>query len=329
MTSDAARMEELSLHLLRATQHAACAAQDWVGRGDGKAADGAAVAALRAALCEAPGQGTVVIGEGVKDKAPMLYNGEAIGTGHGAGFDFAVDPLENTKACARGSEGAISVAAAAPAGTLFASPGWYMDKVVVGPEAAGLVDVHAPVAETLATVAKVTGKSVEDLYVVVLDKPRHEDLIAELRAAGARVMLIADGDVLGSLEVLRPGGAADLLLGVGGAPEGVITACVARLMGGDMQASLTPRSDEERELLAEAGQTPGTRLTLEDLASSDQGCFVATGITRSGLLDCPTAASGGRWRTQSLVATHLQPELTVDGLVDNPPNPSPEGSTRA
>lgn len=322
-------MQDLSLHLLRATQSAACSAVRWVGRGEPKNADGAAVEALRSELLHAPGDGTVVIGEGAKDKAPMLYNGEAVGTGQGAGFDVAVDPLENTKACARAVDGAISVAAVAPAGTLLASPGWYMDKLVVGPAAAGLVDIEAPLSETLATVAKAADKGVEDVVVVVLDKPRHEELISEIRQAGARVMAIPEGDVLGSLEALRPDGDADLLLGVGGAPEGVISACAARLLGGDMQARLTPRSDEERQLLAEAGQSEGARLTLDDLAGSDDGCFVATGVTRSGLLRGPEPHPGGGWRTQSFVATRGEPDLTVDAVVNDPSLTTPEGGTGA
>lgn len=308
-------MEDLSLHVLRATQRAACAAHEWAGTGESKSADGAAVAAMREELEHAPGRGTVVIGEGAKDQAPMLYNGEAIGTGDGEPFDFAVDPLENTKACAKNIDGAIAVAAAAPSGTLYASPGWYMDKLVVGPSAAGLIDISAPLSETLATVAKAEDKRVEDLVVVILDKPRHEQLIADVRAAGARVMAIPEGDVLGSLEAVRPGGNANLLLGVGGAPEGVITACMVRLLGGDMQARLAPRSDEERQLIAEAGQSEHERLTLDDLASSEQGCFAATGVTPSGLLRPPEVTGKGGRRTQSFVATHVQPDLTVEAVL--------------
>lgn len=322
-------MQDLSMHLLRATQSAACSAERWVGRGEPKNADSAAVAALRRELGAAPGDGTVVIGEGAKDQAPMLYNGEAVGTGEGAAFDVAVDPLENTKACAKASDGAVSVAAIAPGGSLLASPGWYMDKLVVGPAAAGLVDIEGPLSDTLRTVAKAGDKRVEDVVVVVLDKPRHEQLIADIRAAGARAMLIPEGDVLGSLDALRPDGGADVLLGVGGAPEGVITACATRLLGGDMQARLTPRSDEERELLAEAGQAEGARLTLDDLASSDEGCFVATGITRSGLLRGPEPHPDGGWRTQSFIATHGQPDLTVDAVLEDSRLTSPEGGTGA
>lgn len=310
-------MDELSLHVLRATQRAACAAHAWAGTGNSKGADGAAVGAMREELEHAPGQGTVVIGEGAKDKAPMLYNGEKIGSGDGEHFDFAVDPLENTKACAKNVDGAIAVAAAAPGGTLYSSPGWYMDKLVVGPAAAGLIDISAPLSETLATVAKAEDKHVEDLVVVVLDKPRHEQLIADIRAAGARVMAIPEGDVLGSLEAVRPGGNADLLLGVGGAPEGVITACAVRLLGGDMQARLAPRSDEERQLLTEAGQSEDQLLALDDLASSNEGCFAATGVTPSGLLQAPEVTRNGGWRTQSFVATHVQADLTVEAVLDD------------
>jgi fructose-1,6-bisphosphatase II len=309
-------MDDLSLHLLRATQRAACASHEWVGTGESKRADSAAVAALRAELDETPGAGTVVIGEGAKDKAPMLYNGEEVGSGDGEPFDLAVDPLENTKACAKGIDGAISVAAAAPGGTLYASPGWYMDKLVVGSEVAGLIDIDAPTGDTLATVAKAAGKRVEDVVTVVLDKPRHEQLIADIREAGARVMAIPEGDVLGSLEAVRPDGHADLLLGVGGAPEGVITACAVRMLGGDMQARLAPRSDEERQLISEAGQSEDQRLTLDDLARSRQGCFVATGCTPSGLLRAPEPRPNGCWRTHSFIASHVQSDLTVDAMLD-------------
>ena len=233
-------VEGLALHLLRSTQAAALACQDWVGRGDSKAADDAAVKALREVLSDVPGQGRVVIGEGEKDDAPMLYQGEEVGDGRGGAFELAVDPLEGTSYCAQGMEGSIAVVAAAPADTLWATSSYYLDKLVVGAGAKGAIDLVASAADNLSSVAEALGKKVEELVVVILDKPRHEELIAEVRQAGAHVSAIPDGDVMGSLRALVPGAGADVAMGVGGSPEGVITACAARLLGGDMQARLAP-----------------------------------------------------------------------------------------
>lgn len=306
--------EALALHLLTTTQAAAIACLPWVGRGDKVAADQAAVAALRSALADVPGQGRVVIGEGEKDDAPMLYQGEELGTGTGAGWDLAVDPLEGTNYCARGVEGSIAVLAAAPRGAMWGTSGWYMDKLVVGSGAAGHIDITRPVEDNLARVADALGKPVADLVVIVLDKPRHQQLIPRIRALGAAVVQIPDGDVMGSLLALVPGGGADVALGIGGAPEGVLTAVAARLLGGDMQGRLAPQSDGERSMLADDGVDIDAVLTLDDLVSSDQGTFVATAVTSSALLSAPKPA-GDAWRTCSVIVTPRHRPLFVESLV--------------
>ncbi|MBW3580947.1 MAG: class II fructose-bisphosphatase [Actinobacteria bacterium] len=309
--------EALALHLLNTTQAAAVACLGWVGRGDKEAADEAAVGALRSALADVPGRGRVVIGEGEKDHAPMLYQGEELGTGTGFGWDLAVDPLEGTNYCAQGVEGAIAVLAATPRGAMWGTPGWYMDKLVVGSGAAGQIDITLPVDDNLRRVATALGKQVDELVVVVLDKPRHAELIPHIRALGAAVIQIPDGDVMGSLLALVPGGGADVALGVGGAPEGVLTAVAARLLGGDMQGRLAPQSDEERAVLDEDGIDIEAVLTLGDLVADDQGAFVATGITNSALLDAPEVV-GDAWRTSSVVVTPRHRALFVEALVPRP-----------
>ena len=306
--------EALALHLLTTTQAAAVACLPWVGRGDKVAADQAAVAALRSALAHVPGQGRVVIGEGEKDDAPMLYQGEELGTGTGAGWDLAVDPLEGTNYCARGVEGSIAVLAATPRGAMWGTSGWYMDKLVVGSGAAGHIDITLPVEDNLARVADALGKPVTDLVVIVLDKPRHQELIPRIRALGAAVVQIPDGDVMGSLLALVPGGGADVALGIGGAPEGVLTAVAARLLGGEMQGRLAPQSDEERSMLADDGVDIDAVLTLDDLVGGDQGTFVATGVTSSALLSAPKPV-GDAWRTCSVIVTPRHRPLFVEALV--------------
>lgn len=310
--------ESLALHLLVATQEAAMACVPWVGRGDKEAADSAAVAALRSSLAHVPGRGRVVIGEGEKDDAPMLYVGEELGTGEGAGWDLALDPLEGTTFCARGAEGAIAVLSVAPRGTMWGTPGWYMDKLVVGPGAAGVVDISAPVEDNLSRVAEALGKGVEDVVTIVLDKPRHSELITRIRAAGATVIEISDGDVMGSLLALVPGGRADIALGIGGAPEGVLTACAARLLGGEMQGRLAPQSDEERDLLAGDDIDIDAVLSLDDLVAGDACAFVATAVTNSTLLHAPQPSPDG-WRTSSVIITPRHRSLFVEALVPSGP----------
>lgn len=303
-------MEGLTLHLLAATRDAALSCLPWVGKNEPKNADAAAVAAMRATLADAPGRGTVVIGEGVKDDAPMLFDGERVGRG-GPRFDLAVDPLEGTKACAAGADGSICVGAVAPGDTLLATPGWYMDKLIVGPGAVGAIDIEAPLEDNLSNIAAALGKGVPELVAVILDKPRHREVIKQLHAAGVTVDAIPDGDVLGALRAVVPDGDADLLLGIGGAPEAVLTACAVRVMNGDMQARLAPQREEEHGLLADAGQRPGVPLGLDDLVRSDECGFAATAVTPCQMLQAPSKASGV-WRTQSFVATTLHPGLVVE-----------------
>ncbi len=305
--------DALALHLLRSTQAAALASLEWVGRGDKNAADRAAVEAMRAVLAEVPGRGRVVIGEGEKDDAPMLYNDEEVGQGEGPSFDLAVDPLEGTTYCAQGLDGAIAVVAAAPPDSLWGTSGYYMDKLVVGPRAKGAIDISASAEENLSRVGDALGKKAHEVTAVVLDRPRHEELIGRLRDLGAHVIAIPDGDVMGSLRVLVPGGGADLVLGVGGTPEGVITACATHALGGDMQARLAPQDDDERSQLEEEGVDLDRVLTLDDLVRSQGGVFAATAVTPTPLLAAPVRTPDG-WRTHSLVATPRHPALFVEGL---------------
>ncbi len=313
MTDNAYGADRLALELLRATQAAAQACIPWVGRGDKDAADGAAVEAMREALETVPGKGRVVIGEGEKDEAPMLYTGEEVGDGEGPAFELAIDPLEGTDYCASGLDGAIAVLAAGPPDSIWATSGYYMDKLIVGAAAKGAIDLDAPVDGNLERVAKALGKEVADLVVVVLDKPRHEDVIARIRDKGAGVLAVPAGDVMGSLRVLLPNGGADIALGVGGTPEGVITACAVRLLGGDMQAKLAPQSDEEREGLEGADADLDRLMTTEDLVRSDDCTFIATGITPNALLAAPEETPWG-WRTHSIVVTPRHPGLFVEAL---------------
>ena len=311
--SEAYGADSLAMHLLGATEAAALACVPWVGRGDKEGADGAAVAAMREVLGTVPGKGRVVIGEGEKDDAPMLYTGEEVGDGNGAAFELAIDPLEGTDYCASGLDGAIAVLAAGPPDSIWATSGYYMDKLIVGPAAKGAIDVDAPVDQNLERVAEALGKDVKDLVVVVLDKPRHEEVIAHIRDKGAGVLAVPAGDVMGSLRVLLPDGGADLALGVGGTPEGVITACVTRLLGGDMQSKLAPQSDEERAGLEADGVELDQVLTVEDLVRSEDCVFIATGITPNALLPAPEETPWG-WVTHSFVVTPRHPGLFVRAL---------------
>ena len=320
MTDNAYGADRLALDLLGATQAAALACMPWVGRGDKEAADEAAVEAMRKALGTVPGKGRVVIGEGEKDEAPMLYTGEEVGDGNGPAFELAIDPLEGTDYCASGLDGAIAVLAAGPPDSIWATSGYYMDKLIVGSAARGTIDVEAPVDDNLARVAKALEKEVSDLVVVVLDKPRHEDVIARIRDKGAGVLAVPAGDVMGSLRVLLPQGGADVALGVGGTPEGVITACAVRLLGGDMQAKLAPQSDEEKESLEADDADLGRVMTVDDLVGSDDCTFIATGITPNALLPAPEVSPWG-WRTHSILVTPRHPGLFIEALAGlrNPP----------
>jgi fructose-1,6-bisphosphatase II len=284
---------------LAATRHAAIACQPFVGRGDKHAADHAATEAMRVALAEAPGLGTVVIGEGEKDGAPMLYNGERLGAG-GPAFDIAVDPLECTTFCAKGLPGSFATIAFAEGGALLRpGPSHYMEKLVAPAAARAVIDIGDAPEANLARVAAALGKEVAGLRVVVLDKPRHVGLIERLRRAGASVTTPSDGDVAGALEALLPSGEADLLMGVGGTPEGVMTACAATALGGSMQARLAPQSEAEARALTEAGLDADRVYALPDLVAGS-ALFVATGVTGGSLLARPRALHGAAV-TESLV----------------------------
>ena len=275
----------LALELVRVTETAALAASAWVGRGDKDAADGAAVSAMRKMINTVDMQGVIVIGEGEKDNAPMLHNGEEVGNGNGPMCDVAVDPIDGTTLTSNGLNGAVSVIALAPRGSMFDPKDvYYMNKIVTGPEAAAVVDITAPAGENVRRVAKAKGVDVSDITVIVLDRPRHDDLLKELRAAGARIRLIRDGDVAAAIETARPDTGIDILMGIGGTPEGVVTAAAMRALGGVIQGQLHPRSDGERESAKNAGYDLSKVYTTNDLVSSDDVFFSATGITDGELL---------------------------------------------
>lgn len=275
----------LALELVRVTEAAAMAAGRWVGRGDKNGADGAAVRAMRTLVSTVSMNGVVVIGEGEKDEAPMLFNGERVGDGTGPECDIAVDPIDGTTLTAKGMTNAIAVLAAAERGSMFdPSAVFYMDKLVTGPEAADFVDINAPVSVNIRRVAKAKRSTPEDVTVVILDRPRHEGIIKEIREAGARIRLISDGDVAGSILALREGTGVDLLLGIGGTPEGIISACAVKCLGGTIQGKLWPKDDEERQRALDAGHDLDRVLTTEDLVTGENVFFVATGITDGELL---------------------------------------------
>jgi len=275
----------LALELVRVTESGAMGAGRWVGRGDKIAADQAAVDAMRGMLDSVSMNGVVVIGEGEKDEAPMLYNGEQIGDGSGPSVDVAVDPLEGTRLCALGQPNAIAVMAVAERGTMF-FPGaaFYMEKIAVGPEGIDVVDINATPTENVQAVAKAKGISVRDLSVVVLERDRHEDLIGELQQAGAMVNLIRDGDVAPSIAAARGGTGVDMLYGIGGTPEGVISAAALKCVGGGIQAKLWPRNDEERQKLVDAEIDPDRVLHTDDLVAGEDVFVAATGVTTGSLL---------------------------------------------
>jgi fructose-1,6-bisphosphatase II len=284
-TSGTAPDRNLALELVRVTESAAMAAGRWIGRGDKIAADQAAVDGMRLMLDTVSMSGVVVIGEGAKDEAPMLYNGEEIGSGSGPEVDVAVDPLEGTTLTAKGQPNAIATIAASERGTMF-FPGAavYMDKIACGAEAADAVDIEAPPAENIKRVAKAKGVRPSEISVVVLERDRHERLIAELRAVEAKVLLITDGDVAPAIAAAQPGTGVDLLMGIGGTPEGVLSAAALNCVGGALQGKLWPRSDEERQALVEAGYDLDRVLTTDDLVGGDDVFFAATGVTTGALL---------------------------------------------
>ena len=275
----------LALELVRVTETAAVAASPWVGRGDKDAADGAAVAAMRKMINTVDMNGVIVIGEGEKDNAPMLHNGEKVGNGSGPNCDVAVDPIDGTTLTSNGLNGAVSVIALAPRGTMFDPKGaFYMNKIVTGPEAAAVIDITAPAGENVRKVAKAKGVDVSDITVIVLDRPRHADLLKELRKAGARIRLIKDGDVAAAIETTRLGTGIDILMGIGGTPEGVVTAAAMRALGGVIQGQLVPQSESERSSAKDAGHDLSKIYMTNDLVASDDVFFSATGITDGELL---------------------------------------------
>ena len=283
----AAPDRNLALDLVRVTEAAAMAAGRWVGRGDKNGADGVAVNAMRVTISTVAMDGVVVIGEGEKDNAPMLFNGEHVGDGNGPECDVAVDPIDGTTLTAKGMSNAVSVLAVAPRGSMYdPSAVFYMEKLVAGPEAADAVDIRLPVAENIAQVAKAKGTRPSDITVIVLDRPRHDQLVEEIRATGARIRFITDGDVAGAISAARVGYGADLLLGIGGTPEGIVAACAIKAMGGTIQGRLWPRDDEERQKAIDAGHNldPDHVLYTDDLVTGDDCFFVATGITDGDLM---------------------------------------------
>lgn len=286
----------LALELVRVTEVAALAAGPWTGRQDKNAADGAAVFAMRGALRSVDVRGTVAIGEGEKDRAPMLFRGESVGTGRGPVVEVAVDPVEGTALVAAGRPDALSVIAVAPRGSMWSpGPAHYMMKIVVGSEARAAVRpawLDAPVADVLGAIAKATHRPVHDLTVFVIERPRHAALIADIRAAGARLMLRTDGDVNGAILAAMPGTGVDALMGIGGTPEGVVSACAVRALGGAMLGRLAPQRPEERDALAAAGVDTGLVVTEEDLVRSGDTVFAATGITDGVLLSGVRVAAG-------------------------------------
>ncbi|MBP2653217.1 MAG: glpX [Firmicutes bacterium] len=291
---------ELALEFVRVTEAAAIASGRWMGTGDKIAADQAAVDAMRSAFDSVNISGTVVIGEGEMDEAPMLYIGEKVGAG-GLDVDIAVDPLEGTNLVAKGLPGSIAVIAIAPGGGLLHAPDMYMDKIAVGPKAAGKINIDAPVIENLKAVASAYERKVEELVVVILDRPRHEGIINEVRNAGARIRLISDGDVSPAINAAVEGTGIHMLLGIGGAPEGVITAAALKCLGGDMQARLYPENDAEIERAKAMGISDINKvLTIDDLVHGEDVMFAATAITDCDLLRGVNYFGGGA-RTHSLV----------------------------
>ncbi|MFA6048418.1 MAG: class II fructose-bisphosphatase [Candidatus Micrarchaeia archaeon] len=284
----------LALDFVRATEAAAFAASHWLGRGDEKSADAAAVNAMRDRFNSMELDGEIVIGEGERDEAPMLYIGEKVGTGKGAAIDIAVDPLEGTTITAKGGANALSVLAAAPKGKLLNAPDTYMDKIAVGPKAVGAIDLEASVRDNIHAVADKLGKTPEDLTVIILERERHKDLIAEVRKCGSRIHLIQDGDVSAAISTVFDYSGIDLLLGIGGAPEGVIAAAALKSLGGDMQGRLKFRNDKEKERAQKMGITDLNKVfKLNDLVKGDHAMFAATGVSDGPLLRGMRLTSSG------------------------------------
>lgn len=300
--ADAPRPDRnLAMELVRVTEGAAIAASRHMGRGDKIAVDQAAVDAMRKMLSSVEVDGIVVIGEGEKDEAPMLFNGEEVGDGTGPEVDVAVDPVDGTTLTSRGAAGALAVIAMAEKGSMFA-PGSlvYMDKIAVGEQAAGTIDIEAPVAHNLSQVAKALGKEVGDVAAVILDRPRNEPYMKAVRDAGARIHLITDGDISGAIATAKSDSGVDILLGIGGSPEAVTAACAMAAVGGELQCKIWPRNDAERQYAADEGIDLSRVLMTRDLVDSDDTFFAATGVTTGDLLDGVTFTADGA-RTHSVV----------------------------
>ena len=318
----------LAMELVRATEVGALAAARWMGLGDKESADQAAVDGLRTVLESISMNGVVVIGEGEKDEAPMLFIGEEVGDGSEPMVDIAVDPIDGTTLLSKGMPNAIAVVALAERGSMYYPPHIaYMEKIATGPEAAGVIDIERPISENIQAVAKANGLQVRDVTVVILDRPRHEQIVKEIRESGARIKFITDGDVAGALMTAMPGTGVNLLVGIGGAPEGVITACALKALGGNMQARIWPRNEDEWNIVREEGLDTQQVLTMNDLVRSDNTFFAATGITDGELLRGVHYTSRGA-TTQSLVtrsrsgtvrfvnATHQLSKLSQYSAVD-------------
>ena len=292
----------LALELVRVTEAAAMAAGRWVGRGDKNGADGAAVNAMRRLIHTVSMNGVVVIGEGEKDEAPMLFNGEHVGDGRGPECDVAVDPIDGTRLTALGMGNALSVLAVSPRGSMFdPSAVFYMEKLATGPDAADVVDIRLPVAENIRRVAKAKHEEPSDVTVVILDRPRHAQLVEEVRATGARIKFITDGDVAGAIMTAREGTGLDLLLGIGGTPEGIIAACAIKTLGGVIQGRLWPKDDDERQKAIDAGHDLDRVLATDELVRGEDVFFVATGITDGEMLKGVRYGGKGTVRTASIV----------------------------
>ena len=284
----------LAMELVRVTEAAALAAARWVGRGDKNAADQAAVDAMRLMIDSVSMDGVVVIGEGEKDEAPMLFNGERVGNGRGPQVDVAVDPLEGTRLTAMGRPGAVAVIACSPRGTMYNPYDiFYMEKIAVGPAARGMIDLNAPVAWNIAQVARAKGIAVEEVTVIILDRDRNTEIADHVRAAGARIKFIPHGDAPGAVSAAIPGSGVDMMLGIGGSTEGVIAAVALKCVGGDFQGRLWPRHDDDRELAARRGLDVNQVLLLEDLVRGDDCMFAASGVTTGELLRGVEYVAGG------------------------------------
>ncbi|RNF40031.1 class II fructose-bisphosphatase [Planococcus salinus] len=274
----------LSMELVRVTEAAAIASSKWMGRGLKNEADDAATTAMRTVFDTIPMQGVVVIGEGEMDEAPMLYIGEELGTGHGPAVDVAVDPLEGTNIVAAGGWNALAVLAIADRGNLLNAPDMYMEKIAVGPESVGKIDINAPIIDNLRAVAKAKNKDIEDVVATILDRERHQDIIRQIREAGARIKLINDGDVAGAINTAFDKTGVDILFGSGGAPEGVIAAVGLKCLGGELQGKLLPQNDEEAQRCKDMGLDVNQVLMMDDLVKGDDAIFAATGVTDGELL---------------------------------------------